>query len=501
MSKPSTAITTPLRAVSQNGKTDAHGDSSKQVAARLPTFGPAPLAQTHPPARSAEIVRKYDEDRRYQLLRVMLPGILILATLSIPSAIITDVQSGGHQSTIQILAVEIPLVLGAWALWRRRINLAFAGLFIGLAAVIVALILTDGPIQGYLELGAIPVFSLLAVLIVVAALFGTPLQIALTTIGCVALTVGVLILTPHGPMLQQAMNATDGLSLFTIPVGLLAGLGLLMFAANRGFARTQRELANVRVAYEREKELDRLKNQFISSVNHELRTPIMALQGYLALARELGVRSDYERQQHMLTRGSEAADQLADLVRSVLNVRNIEMDAASVTPGAFALRPLIVDATALLSPREAGDDPRELRLRIPEDLHVYADEGKTRQVILNLLSNAVKYSPPGSSIEIDAGIADAARRDTTSKPMIELRVRDYGLGIPPEQVDLIFERFVRLDRDVASNVIGTGLGLAICQAYVKAMGGEIWATSAGVKGEGTTMHFTLPLAPEPAENA
>jgi signal transduction histidine kinase len=500
MSKPSTPITTPLRPVSQNGKGDVSQDSGQQATVRLPTFGPAPLAQTHPPARAVEVVRRYDEDRRYQLLRVMLPGILILATLSIPSAIFTDLQTSGHQSIVQILAVEIPLVLGAWALWRRRINLAFAGLFIGLAAVIVALILTDGPIQGFLELGAIPVFSLLAVLIVVAALFGTPLQVALTTMGCVALTVGVLILTPHGPMLQKAMNATDGLSLFTIPVGLLAGLGLLMFAANRGFARTQRELANVRVAYEREKELDRLKNQFISSVNHELRTPIMALQGYLALARELGARSDYERQQHMLSRGSEAADQLADLVRSVLNVRNIEMDAASITPGAFALRPLVVDATALLSPREAGDDPRELRLRIPEDLRVYADEGKTRQVILNLLSNAVKYSPSGSSIEIDAGIADTARRDAASKPMIEVRVRDHGLGIPPEQVDLIFERFVRLDRDVASNVIGTGLGLAICQAYVKAMGGEIWATSAGVEGEGTTMRFTLPLAPDTAES-
>jgi signal transduction histidine kinase len=488
-------------ATSPNGKTDTSPSASERTTVRLPAVASLPVNRTNPPPRAAEIVRKYDEDRRYQLLRVMLPGILILSTLSIPSAIFTDMQSGAHQSAIQILAVEIPLVLGAWALWRRRINLAFAGLFIGLAAVIVALILTDGPIQGFLDLGAIPVFSLLAVLIVVAALFGTPLQIALTTIGCVALTVGVLIFTPHGPMLQKAMDATDGLSLFTIPVGLLAGLGLLMFAANRGFARTQRELANVRAAYEREKELDRLKNQFISSVNHELRTPIMALQGYLALARELGARSDYDRQQHMLTRGSEAADQLADLVRSVLNVRNIEMDAASVTPGAFALRPLVVDATALLSPREAGDDPRELHLRIPEDLHVYADEGKTRQVILNLLSNAVKYSPPGSSIEIDAGIADATRRDTPSQPMIEVRVRDYGLGIPPEQVDLIFERFVRLDRDVASNVIGTGLGLAICQAYVKAMGGEIWATSAGVEGEGTTMRFTLPLAPEPAENA
>ena len=490
-------------ATSPNGKTDTSHSAGERTTAPLPAVASRPVTRTSPPPRAAEIVRKYDEDRRYQLLRMMLPGILILSTLSIPSAIFTDMQSSAHQSTIQILTVEIPLIVGAWALWRRRINLAFAGLFIGLAAVIVALILTDGPMQGFLELNAIPVFSLLAVLIVVAALFGTPLQVALTTIGCVALTVGVLMLTPHGPMLQKAMDATDGLALFTIPVGLLAGLGLLMFAANRGFARTQRDLANIRVAYEREKELDRLKNQFISSVNHELRTPIMALQGYLALARELGARSDYERQQHMLTRGSEAADQLADLVRSVLNVRNIEMDAASVTPGAFALRPLIVEATALLTPREAGDDPRELRLRVPEDLSVYADEGKTRQIILNLLSNAVKYSPPGSSIEIDAGIAaaDATRRDTTSKPVIEVRVRDYGLGIPPEQVDLIFERFARLDRDVASNVIGTGLGLAICQAYVRAMGGEIWATSAGVEGDGTTMHFTLPLALEPAENA
>jgi len=479
---------------------------SQRTTVRLPALAPTPRAATHPPTRTVEIVRRYDRERRYQLLRVMLPGILILATLAIPSAIITDLQSRSYQSTLQVLTAEIPLAVGAWALWRRRVNLAFAGLFIGLAAVIVFLILTDGPIQGFIELGAIPVFSLLALLIVIAALFGTPLQVALTTIGCVALTVCVIFYTPHGPLLQRALEANDGLSLFTIPVGLLAGLGLLMFAANRGFARTQRELGDVRVAYEREKELDRLKNQFISSVNHELRTPIMALQGYLALARELGARSDYERQQHMLTRGAEAADQLANLVRSVLNVRNIEADAASVTPGVFALRALIVDATTLLSPREAGEQPRELHLRMPDDLRIYADEGKTRQVMLNLLSNAVKYSPAGSPIEIDAGIASSAvaRRNDASKsrgPMAQVSVRDHGLGIPPEQIGLVFERFVRLERDVASTVVGTGLGLAICQAYVHAMGGEIWAESAGVPGEGTTIHFTLPLAPDAVESA
>src|SRR6476659_550728 len=103
MSKPSTAITTPLRAISRNGKGDVSQDSGKQTTVRLPMFGPAPLAQTHPPARAVEIVRHYDEDRRYQLLRVMLPGIFILATLAIPSAIFTDLQSHSFQSSVQVL--------------------------------------------------------------------------------------------------------------------------------------------------------------------------------------------------------------------------------------------------------------------------------------------------------------------------------------------------------------------------------------------------------------
>ena len=142
------------------------------------------------------------------------------------------------------------------------------------------------------------------------------------------------------------------------------------------------------------------------------------------------------------------------------------------------------------------EDPRELRLRVPEDLRVYADEGKTRQVILNLLSNAVKYSPPGSPIEIDAG--DRGYRTTRRSEQADDRgacARPWAWH-PDGAGRLDLRAFCaagprrRLERS------GTGLGLAICQAYVKAMGGEIWATSAGVEGEGTTMHFTLPLAPD-----
>ncbi|HEY7832809.1 MAG TPA: ATP-binding protein, partial [Ktedonobacterales bacterium] len=111
-----------------------------------------------------------------------------------------------------------------------------------------------------------------------------------------------------------------------------------------------------------------------------------------------------------------------------------------------------------------------------------------------------KYSPSGSAIEVTARagpprvVARGWRRAAIRPPrMMEISVRDHGLGIPPEQATLVFQRFVRLERDIASTVVGTGLGLALCKAYVEAMGGQIWVTSSGVAGEGTTITFSLPL--------
>ena len=367
--------------------------------------------------------------------------------------------------------------------------------------VIVMVLLTDGVFSAQLDLRTIPEFGLLVLPITIAGVFGDVRSVTLATLAATGFTGLGILLTPHAASLRGALATSDGLVIFTVPIATELALGILILAATRSYQRTQRELVEVRVAYAREKELDRLKDQFISSVNHELRTPIMALQGYIELARELGARGDLAHQDQLLSRGTEAADQLASLVRSVLDVRRIESDTAAMQPTVCALHPLILSAVQLLDPREAGMQERPLHLQVPPDLTVYADSERTRQVLLNLLSNACKYSPPGSPLDVTArryapatGGLRRGHADVGEPTMVEIAVRDCGEGIPPEQAVLLFQRFVRLERDIASTVTGTGLGLAICRAYVEAMGGRIWIESSGVPGEGSTFRFTLPQA-------
>src|SRR5262249_43040437 len=381
-------------------------------------------------------------------------------------------------------------------------NIAALAFFVGLTGVIVMLLITDGPVLGQLSLSVLPEFALLALPIAVAGLFGGPRSVAFVTLAGAAFTILLVLLTPHAPDLQRTLQAGTGAVVFTVPISAQLALGILIIAPARGNRRTQRELVSAQVAYERERELDRLKDQFISSVNHELRTPIMALQGYLELASDLGSRGDVERQHHMIERGQEVAEHLAGLVKSVLNVRSIEVDAASMRPTVFALQPVILAAARLLNPRETGEQERSLHVHVPPQLAAYADQDRVRQVILNLLSNAAKYSPPGSPIEVTARILprEGGKRsaaEAESEPLAGVAGHDPGRGDPPPQTPLLFQRFVRLERDIASQVTGAGLGLAICRAYVAAMGGRVWVESSGVPGEGSTFLFTLPLGETP----
>jgi signal transduction histidine kinase len=173
-------------------------------------------------------------------------------------------------------------------------------------------------------------------------------------------------------------------------------------------------------------------------------------------------------------------------------------------PEPVAVRTVCDQALQLVDPREARLADRQITIDIADGLVVLAESVRLQQVMTNLLSNAGKYSPPGSPIAVTAAVVRKPaevherkrERHTSEGGLVEISVRDYGLGIPPDQVDVLFHRFVRLPRDLASTTVGNGLGLYLCRALVTAMNGKIWVESTGVSGEGSTFRIQLPLYPE-----
>lgn len=321
----------------------------------------------------------------------------------------------------------------------------------------------------------------------------------------------------HGILEQEDAldKALAGLTLFAL---LLVGT-VVFFPATRQIGRSIDELAK---AEEQQRELAALKDQFIIYANHELRTPIMALYSSLELLEAVNQRGDDpERRTRLLRRALASGDALIRLLQSVLDTGVVEAQTPRVELAAVALAPVIQAVLETFDPREVGqlgvdgdtDRSRTVRLDVPADLVVLADEGRLRQVLINLLSNALKYSAAGTPIVINAvAFADQQRRRASRGSwllrqrrggartpgmlvaMARVSVRDQGLGVSPRDVNKLFNRFVRLERDIAGSVRGAGVGLYLCRMLVEAMGGRIWVESNGVPGEGSTFSFTLPLA-------
>jgi signal transduction histidine kinase len=461
------------------------------------TFGDHTLQQ-----RENEQFAHIEFQNRYNLLRILVPVIAILSILALPGAIYTDINSTDgvrgifsvSSSTFQVCIVFVGITIAFIAFRRNKVMTASLATFFGVSALILLMILNDTVFARSLSLGTVPEFALLLVPIVLASLLGGPILIGLTTFCSISLTI-ILFTFAHHDSAYIAFQQTNanGFVLYTVPIGLQAATGIFIFSLLSSSRHAQVQLSTVRTAYERERELDQLKNQFIININHELRTPLMALQGYLMLAREFGHVGHIEQQEHMFELGLESMRHVNRLVESILEVRHIETDVTSLKMTSIDLYTSVTKALSMVDSQLTSGE-RAVHLHIPAHLQVYADENHLSQILINLITNACKYSPPGSPIEIAAqslSQAGTGRQATPTPPMVEITVKDYGLGIPPDQIGLLFQRFVRLERDIASKISGTGLGLAICRAYVEAMGGSIRADSSGISGEGTTFSFTL----------
>lgn len=249
----------------------------------------------------------------------------------------------------------------------------------------------------------------------------------------------------------------------------------------RLYQQANRDSIALRDAYEKLKELDKLKDQFIMTASHELRTPLTAVQGYIELLHNYNERLNTEERATFIAKAQRGCDELTLLVGNIMDSSRVEVDIREVSMTAVPLAASVAHVLEIME-GVTRREKRSIESDVSEDIVVEADELRLRQIILNLVSNALKYSPAGSPLEITADNSDA---------MTTIRIRDYGRGIPPEDQGKLFERFVRLERDMNSPVRGAGLGLAISKQLVEAMGGHIWVESSGEEGKGSVFVFSL----------
>jgi signal transduction histidine kinase len=231
-------------------------------------------------------------------------------------------------------------------------------------------------------------------------------------------------------------------------------------------------------ANERLTELDRLKSKFVSDVSHELRTPVTSLVLYLSLLEH----GKPEKRDHYLTALNEQAARLTTLIEDILDLSRLERDTAAVGFEPVDLNALIARVLTAHQPRA---DAAGLRLDFEPQPGLPLIQGEPKQltqVITNLVANAVNYTPAGR----------VAVRTSHEDGHVCLQVVDTGLGIEPEDIPHLFERFYRGKRTVQANLPGSGLGLAIVKEIVQAHGGTLDLCS--TVGQGSTFTVIFPAS-------
>ena len=270
---------------------------------------------------------------------------------------------------------------------------------------------------------------------------------------------------------------------------------LLLKEQERRHQEIEQLYQHLQTAHQRLQELDQLKDQFLMTASHELRTPLTAVQGYLDLLAEFDNSLSADQGREFLQKAQRGCDELVLLLSNVMDVSRLEVE-AGISPAYLqpvSVHEMVQSVINLIEPHVTQEE-RKVYVNVPSHLCVQADAGRLRQVLLNISMNALKYSPPCTPI------AFSARGPTDSDSQVIISVTDKGKGITPQDQRRLFQRFVRLERDMNSSIRGSGLGLYITNRLIEAMAGKIWIESTGMPGEGTTFHIQLPMA-KPSVNA
>lgn len=232
-----------------------------------------------------------------------------------------------------------------------------------------------------------------------------------------------------------------------------------------------------------QQELEKMKDDMLSSVSHEMRTPLTAMMGFVEFLLENEVERD--QQQQFLEIIVKETHRLKELIDNLLNLQRLRAGVVPLREDIVSVEALFHDLLALFEP---SSPDHFFRLDYADHLPpIQADEGQIFQALRNLVTNAIKYSPEGGAV-----ILGARKREDG----LHLWVRDEGLGIPPADLDRIFDRFYRVSDDGHQKIGGTGLGLPLVKEIIHQHGGEVWAESDGETG--STFHLRLPVLSVPA---
>lgn len=236
------------------------------------------------------------------------------------------------------------------------------------------------------------------------------------------------------------------------------------------------------------REIDRMKNEFLSVVSHELRTPLTSIRGSLGLLAGGQLGELPERAASLVGVAVQNSERLTRLINDLLDIERMDSGSAPMDVVTLDVHDLLEAAV-----EQIGGMATSVGVRVEVGTavgRVLADEDRVIQTLMNLLGNAIKFSDPGEVVRVGAAVEGA---------LVHFQVTDEGRGIPADKLESIFDRFEQVDSSDTRQRGGTGLGLTISKGIVERLGGHIWAES--VLGLGTTVHFTLPAAREPSRPA
>ncbi len=248
-----------------------------------------------------------------------------------------------------------------------------------------------------------------------------------------------------------------------------------LIAININQIRLLKETEEARVV----EEADRLRSELIAALAHDMRTPLTSIRGYASALLLDDVEWDEESRVKQLEFIEAEATDLQTMIQDLLESSIVDAGLMTLDMEPILIPRLVTSLTGEMTRRTAK---HRFVIGFPSDFPiVYADPRRVEQVLRNLLDNAVKYSPQGGLVVIRGQVAPGE---------VIVSVADNGVGIAPEHLNRLFEKFFRVKSPLGDKVRGTGLGLPVCRTIVESHGGRIWAESE--LGKGTSMYFTLP---------